>query len=670
MDPLALSAVAITIILSVMAAAAFAARRMLSQIQTEQLDLRDLIAGMPSLSEERPHARTALAEAAIPEPPSGGKGCEIHTAAPDSEVGRSEDVATPPEAPKKSSAPDTPDPRSCEPEIPGLTHGTEVLVAAAAPKPPEDGRAILDGCADVETAKEVDAENAPMEETGAEPGPSEERDAVLPEDQAETAPPSDEEQPQDETADRSLIGAATGRLFATEHHAQPGHQRAKAVYRDRRGRKRARQPEIKPTATHSERQAAAERAPAEVRLRLITHPIQQTVELSLVLSRPEGFPGTASININGPLTIEAYDDSRYDDVDIEWLPETLAGELRYASRDGFQWVRSGRRLHLFAADPAEAGRVSVSTARAGVEHAIICSEHDAAIVSAIAASTGSPHLHSHEGWLGIAPGWRVLSGYTPSRNAQGITDAAFRALDPGYDLQIRLSGGLALRAGVYAQGHPPGIAIDTLPQDVTVTIDGRQAACNGAGYWEAENWDAPGTHLVDLIPGPSLTYEITQDPADADGWPLWNAHEGRSAERGPWAQARICGTVISGPAGEAVIAHEARPTLVALGKQAGATALSKRSDADVSVGLIAEPPEFLLVSWGPRRHQGEIVWLGLEGAGSRRRQYPKNAQAAWANVIRAAVSRRLPLRPQGNTAGRDVWQRAVRRARSLKKRQS
>jgi len=120
--------------------------------------------------------------------------------------------------------------------------------------------------------------------------------------------------------------------------AAPSDRRdAKAVHRDRRGSRRARQRARIAETAPAERQAQAARAPAELRLRLILHPIRQTVQLALILARPEGFPPSSTICMSGPVAIRAFDESRYDDLDIDWLPETLAGELRFESPDGYRW---------------------------------------------------------------------------------------------------------------------------------------------------------------------------------------------------------------------------------------------------------------------------------------------------------------------------------------------
>jgi hypothetical protein len=97
--------------------------------------------------------------------------------------------------------------------------------------------------------------------------------------------------------------------------------------------------------------APVARAAAEVKLRLSLHPIHRAARISVVLTRPDGFP--ERITIQAGHVVEAYDMQRYDDLDLRWTGELLDGELRLASTDGFQWLRSARQVHIFAADPNE-----------------------------------------------------------------------------------------------------------------------------------------------------------------------------------------------------------------------------------------------------------------------------------------------------------------------------
>jgi hypothetical protein len=384
----------------------------------------------------------------------------------------------------------------------------------------------------------------------------------------------------------------------------------------------------------------------------------------VVLARPDGFPQRVTLHIDGQPPIEAYNAQRYDDLDLPWTGERLEGEIRVASAEGFQWLRSARQVHIFAEDPSEPDLISVGAARAGATHTIICRSGDAAAVCAAAASTGSPDLTAHERWQGIPDGWSVLSGYTPVHAAALPPPAGLRPLDPGTGFEIGFEGGLSVRLKVFAQGHPPRISISPEPDGASVTIGGQPAALAAGGGWEAPGWDAPGHHMVDVVPGPSAAYEIAADPWGGAGWEFWNAHAGRFGDRtaGPWARAEICGASIRGPAGQAVLAVETQPTLIALGARSGAVPLQRRSDVAVSIGFVSEPSAFLLSATGLRRTQGRVIWLGLMlPTQSSRRPDPE-----WAAAVRSAASRRLPLEG-ADSIGEDAWRKAKERARRFRR---
>ncbi len=441
--------------------------------------------------------------------------------------------------------------------------------------------------------------------------------------------------------------------------------RQPAVHRDRRGKRRtvaASDPPAQPSVGAPE---PAARPPAEAKLRLSLQPIRRTARLSVVLTRPDGFPARVTVQVAGSPAVEAYDERRYDDLDLPWTSELLDGELRLASAERLQWLRSARQVHVFAADPNEPDLISVSAVSAGVAHTLLCRSTDAEAVRVAAESTGStaPQLLDH--WQGIPEGWIVLTGYTPMRSAAPPLPAGLRPLDPGEGLEIIFDGGLAIRQRVYAAGHPPRISITPAPGGASVTIGGQPATISSDGTWVAPGWDTPGQHMVDVVPGPSVSYEIAADPWLHGGWDFWDAYPTRFGEnaKSPWARARICGALILGPAGETVIAHEARPTLVALGARSGATPLRQRDDLAVSVGLTAEPPAFLLSATGPRRTQGRVVWLGPVPA----QNASKRHDAEWVATVRNATARRLPL-VEADALGEDAWRKAKARARQLRNR--
>ncbi len=440
-------------------------------------------------------------------------------------------------------------------------------------------------------------------------------------------------------------------------------QRRPRAYRDRRGSRRAGLSGARPSLAPA--RAGAGTAPAEAFLRLSLHPIQRTVSLSLVLGRPEGFPEQITLAIEGHPSVRAYDDGRrYDDTQVPVGATLLGGELRLTSLERFQWLRSARRVQVFSTAPSEPDLISVSAARAGAEHAVLCGLADVAEVRRIAELAGSPPLVSHDGWPGVPAGYAVLSAYCPICAITAGIDPSLRTLDPGASITIELSGGLAIRARVFAERHPPLISIDGLPERTAVSIGGENAQQSESGAWVAPGWDAPGRHVIDVVPGPSLTYEIAPDPAFGAGWPFWDAHAGRfgSPAALPWERAEICGAQVAGPSGSVIIAADTHTTTVALGTHATAAQLRHRTDAPVSVGAIRGGAAFLLSAWGGRRNHGRVVWLGNPIAA--RSQASSRPDRFWVETVRNAASRRLPLEG-ADEVGRKAWEEAVARARKL-----
>lgn len=435
-----------------------------------------------------------------------------------------------------------------------------------------------------------------------------------------------------------------------------------ARHRDRRGQRRPVQ--AAPSSEASPWPAAVLRTPAEARLRLIIHPVRRTVSISAVLARPAGYPDSITLLLGAGTDIGAYGENRYDDVDLEWTPSLLSGEVRLDSREGYQWLRSSRRIHIFSEQANEQGLVSVGSAILNSPSAVVCTQEDAEAVRSAAVACGSPELVSHDRWTGVPEGWAVLSGYRPAHAASMPLDPHLTTLDPGVGAEIRLSGGLQVRSGSFAQGCPPRIEIQPFPADAQVTIDGMVAEMNNDGCWRAAGWDRPGDHLVDVVPGPSLTYRIVGDPWTEGGWESWDAHSARflMPNDAPWARTQICGASVSGPSGEHVVAAEAMSSVIALGLRRGVAMLRVRPDAPVAVGLLREVPAFLISSSGPRRVQGRVDWL-VPPSGE---QLARMIDLSWVAVVRSAASRRLPLSTD-SPAGQEAWRSARVRARRYRR---
>src|SRR6185437_6013565 len=122
--------------------------------------------------------------------------------------------------------------------------------------------------------------------------------------------------------------------------------------------------------------------------------------------------------------------------------------------------------------------------------------------------------------------------------------------------------------------------------------------------------------------------------------------------------AQVCGAALLGPGGEYVVAADAMPSVVCLGLRRSAVVLRGRLDAPVAVGLLREPPAFLISASGPRRSQGRITWLSPSAPSSSIRAIDPH----WVAAVRSAAARRLPLDGGGSSAD-DAWRRARERAR-------
>ena len=465
--------------------------------------------------------------------------------------------------------------------------------------------------------------------------------------------PGTEAEPASEEEETDSKEASTPAGEEVPTNVQPKGQ--PAVYRDRRGLRRA-------AGKASGKGTGAPSPPAEARLRLMLDPIQRNARLSVILMRPEGFPERIQPLLDGEDPVEAFDDDRYDDLVLGWTRELLSGELRIRSKENHQWRRAARAVHIFSENPAESGMISVGSARTDATHAVICRTEDEDVVRAAAVATGSTSLVSHEHWHGIPDGWAVLSGYCPRHAAGAPLPSQFSPLDPGTEVGISLTGGLAIRPTVYAEGSPPRIAIAPLPDGASVSIGGMPAKQVADGAWEADGWDSPGHHLIDVVPGPSLTYQIIADPAMNGEWQFWDAHPARfgADSHKPWSRAGICGAAVRGPEGETVIAAASLPVLIALGERRQAVPLMPRSDAPASVAMMSEAPCFLIAATGLRRKQGRIVWLGSRAKrGSR-----SSPDQHWAETVRSVAARRLRLEG-ADTDGERVWRNAKQRARQI-----
>jgi hypothetical protein len=447
---------------------------------------------------------------------------------------------------------------------------------------------------------------------------------------------------------------------------QPVRQRRPAVHHDRRGARRAAKTSPQPSPKSASHSAIRQ---AEARLRLAVDAIRRSIRLSIVLLRPEGFPDSIEVDLNRHELACAFDEARYDDIDVPWTQDLLRGEIRLADiHQELEWIRSARPIHVFA--PSEPDLLSVSAARPGIEHSLICRDADIEAVCTVAAASASPPLKVLRDWTGIPAGWAVLTGYRPYKPLPPTTDPRLRALDPGSGTQIQLSGGLEIRRGVYAEGRLPQILIEPIPPGSQVFIGGAPAAQLVDGPWTAPRWDTPGDHLIDVVSGPSLTYTVLLDPGGNDGWASsddsWPADSAPPAQMPPSAFATISGARVSLPEGRAILATDPAPSIIALGARANERFISVRPLVPAAVAVLPFEPAFLIVSSGLRRAQGKIVWLGNGMTGQLPRM-GKTPDLAWISAVLNAAARHLPVYPDTDPA-KAAWRSAVAAARRVRRR--
>ena len=427
-------------------------------------------------------------------------------------------------------------------------------------------------------------------------------------------------------------------------------ERPGAGYRDQRGRGG------RPGVPRAQTAAGAKR-PAPLEIRLLRNELLKRLELSIVLKRPEGYPDRVAF-ADG-LSTSAYDDSRYDDLQLPVIAQLLDDHIRVSSEDGHQWLRSKRGVHVFAGVPGERGMMTCGAVWTGGTFSILCKSDDEQEVFAAAAAAGSPEPDRHDGWRGLPDGWSLYGNFMPRHASHDPTAGTFSVLDPGQRVEVEFSAGLQVRHLQFAAGHPPSIRIEPVSDGVEVTIDGETAVRQESG-WQAPGWDAPGDHFIDVNPGPVRKYTILEDPAVSGTLEFWDAHPARFSGDAAWASAQICGGTIRGSSGEAVIAAETRRVLVALGAENTAKKLTPRLAAGVSVAQISVPPAYLVSANGFQRKHGSVTWLGsvLKRAIS--------VDPDWAREVHEARSRKWPLE-RADDIGKRAWRNAIRRARNLRK---
>jgi hypothetical protein len=429
--------------------------------------------------------------------------------------------------------------------------------------------------------------------------------------------------------------------------------RPKAIFRDRRGSRRT-VVQTEGSEPRRDRRVAAERQ-ADAKLRLMIDTIRKRVAVSVVPTKPEGFPEEVDI---GGSAVQTFNESRYDDIDLDWTTDFLDGEIRLKDEaQKLEWIRGARPFHLFTAVSGEPDLLSVSASPLGRECTIVCRERHIAEIEAAATEAGSPTLRRLAGFEGFPPEWAVLEGYEPVR-ALDEPPEWLKPLDPGTEVLITLSGGLEIRPETYAEGEPPRIRIGGMPSNCKVFIGSSLAEEREDGGWTAPGWDMPGRHTIDIVPGRSLSYEIMADPALRGGWESWSAHGALTPALS--GAAAVCGAMTYCPDGRTVLATEPASSVTALGAQQEIKLLAKRLDAPAAVAALPFEPLFAILSSGGRRDNNKILVLDFPVSGADRK--PQKRDGRWVSTVRDMAARRVPVSPE-TPAAMAAWRSATREAR-------
>jgi hypothetical protein len=551
--------------------------------------------------------------------------------------------------PKSKTAPETAAEEALVPDEDISPPVSPCEPGAAAAELPDDLSALNDGALqtpqeDARLAAPEHADNSAYEKPG-----SDDRSSESP------------IQPSEPAADDDL--SDEGRSDATaetmeRESAIPAISRPQAVFRDRRGARRsiAQQDEAEP---RRERRTSSRLRHADAKLRLMIDTILKRVSLAAVLLKPEGFPDEIDI---GEAAVQTFDESRYDDFDLEWTTGLLDGEIRLKDEtQKLEWIRSARPFHLFTAASGEPNLVSTSAAPLGSRCTIVCQERHAAEIEAAAAEAGSPALRRLADFEGLPSGWTVLDGYAPVRALHSPPDW-LKPLDPGAETVITFDGGFEIRSAAYAQGEPPLIRIEGMPSNCQVFIDETPAERDEDGSWSAPGWDAPGQHLVDIVPGRSSTYHIMPDPALREGWEPWTAHASLAPALA--GSAAVCGAMVFSSDGRTVLATEPASSVTALGARHEIKMLTIRQDAPAALAALAFEPLFAVLSSGGRKDDSKILVLDFPAAAAD--QQPRKLDSRWASKIRDMAARRVPIRPE-TPAAKAAWRTATREARRWKR---
>lgn len=272
--------------------------------------------------------------------------------------------------------------------------------------------------------------------------------------------------------------------------------------------------------------------------------------VTLLPQRDSSFPPEIDVKGDGnPPTLLALQDEWFQDVSIDDLGELLERGLVWHGTvkelGTVRWNLSGRDVFVLGRRNDLSGYITMPRLLLGEEHAVLCTETRLPSVLEALRAAGSPEPAILRADLGAPHGWAVLKGVTPkSPVASSGEGDILDSLRPLADVEIALLDGIRLSRTTWLAGYPPRIHVRGNADEIgDVLIDGRPAVCSADSTYEAEGWDATGTHDV-WCPNASKTYTIQEGPEHWDAWEAYDWTLGEPTGIRSAVSATICGMLV------------------------------------------------------------------------------------------------------------------------------
>jgi hypothetical protein len=377
-------------------------------------------------------------------------------------------------------------------------------------------------------------------------------------------------------------------------------------------------------------------------------------DLSIVLPQNAEPVEEVSLNFEGAVRrVGALDDSFFEPLAVSEPSTILSSGIYIQSSSGTprSWVRTGRRLHVFAQRVGFAGFVSVPRVSIGLEAVLLCLDdiRDDVLRFLTLAGATSPVRVSGPG---LPPGWTCLRSVWVQQPWEAEScDELFQALNPFPDARIEFSGGISLDANTWISGHPPTITIvGTKPAVGELKIDDRVARQTDDENWIGEGWSGIGHHVVSFS-GITRRYSIVDIENTWTSWPAHNLTVGT-----------VCGALVSGTGGNQVSAMDRAGAQWLIGASPGQVELARQSPAGVAFSSQSFEP-----IWAVSASTRTPVWtlVGRLTPPSRTAKASAYSVAVWCQLLRASANKSATASAEAIK----LWQmysdaaRAIRRER-------